>query len=82
MEVFELSMLVESNASMHCSRLKFALLLMEFVEEPRCCNCGGVGKPEDDSSLVVEILREPSDVVDGEGGDTNDGVEWGTRLFS
>ena len=74
MEIFELSILVDSNASMKCSRLKLDLLLMELVEEPRCCNCGGVGKPEEeDNSLVEERLRETSDV--GEGGDTNDGVE-------
>ena len=76
MEVFELSILFGSNASMHCSRLKFALILTEFVEEPLCCNCGGVGNPEvADNSLAEERLREISDVVDGEGGDTNNGVE-------
>ena len=34
MELFELSILVDSNASIHCSRLKPVLLLMGFVEEP------------------------------------------------
>ena len=83
MELFELSILVDSNASMHWARLKLVLLLMEFVEEPRCCNCGGVGKPEEeDNSLTEERLRETSDVFVGEGGDTKDGVEWGSRLFS